>query len=79
MVWERSFDFDNVLTSGIFIHRLLPLYSICQLSNVFALREGKKRLKGKSSILSKFHFSNSSSFLGHVCEFLSIVIEVRIF
>ena len=55
---------------------------ICQLSNLLALRGDKKRLKRESSILSRFHFSNFSSFLGdsHLfCEFLSAVIESRIF
>ena len=38
----------------------------------------KKRLKVESSVLSRFRFSNFSSFLGHVflCEFLSAVIEI---
>ena len=47
-----------------------------ELINVLALRVGKKRLKGESSIPSRFHFSNFSSSLGSlVCEFLSAVIE----
>ena len=57
---------------------------ICRVSlNVFSPRGGKKRLKGESSILSRFHFSSFSSFLGHVLlcifEFLSAVIEGPIF
>ena len=54
---------------------------ICQLSNVFAFREGKKRLKGESSILSWFHFSNFFvlSWVVFFCEFFSAVIEGRIF
>ena len=51
----------------------LPYSLSCQLSNVFALRGGKKRLKRESSILSRCH-SNFSSVLGHVfCEFFSAV------
>ena len=48
---------------------------ICQLSNVFALRGGKKRLKEGSSILSRFHSSNFLSFRGSCFFFVNFCLQ----